>query len=54
MYLGLVVFPHFIVDLEQLPGKLVDLDRFGERVPQKGLVMGHLMRQLVKDWLQTH
>lgn len=32
-YLGFVVFPYNIVDLEQLPGEFVDLDRFGKGLP---------------------
>lgn len=46
-YLGLVICPHFFVDLKELPGKLVDLDRLCECVAEKRLVMCHLMRQLV-------
>lgn len=51
-YLSTFIAPHGVVDFKQLPGEIVDLDGLGQRVPKEGLVMCHLMRQLVEDGLQ--
>lgn len=53
-YLGLFILPGFIVDLKQLPGELIDLNRLGEDIPKELLIVGHFMGQFVQDRLQTN